>query len=405
MVPLAGIRVLDLTRLLPGPFATLCLVDLGAEVIRVESPGDEDLVRAIPPAHAATDGGPAVGALFAALNRGKRSIVLDLKSAGGAETLLRLAERADVVVEGFRPGVLDRLGIGWERLHARNRRLSLCSLSGYGQSGPLRDRAGHDLNYEALAGVLGIGGPADGPPAHAGIPIADLAASLTAVGSILAALLARERAELASPGSGRGTCLDVSMYDAALSLMTLHLAGQLAGETMRRGAAALSGKDPNYRAYRTRDGRWLAVANLEPKFWRRFVEAVGREDLAHEALRAMGDPEARRRLHDELERLIASRTLAEWRERLDGADACVEPVLEGEEVLAHPHAQARGAVLRIDDPRLGTIDVPRTAFRPWSAAVAGGPVARTGEDGEAVLREAGFSADEIGRLRRERVLG
>lgn len=399
--PLEGLRVLDLTRLLPGPYATLLLADLGADVVRVEDRADSDLVRFLPPGYPDRQGGPAIGALFLALNRNKRSLVLDLKAEGGRETFLRLARSADVVVEGFRPGVLDRLGVGWAALSAGNPRLILCSMSGWGQEGPYAQRAGHDLGYIAIAGLLGTGGPKDGPPAIPGVPVADLASSLTAVSSILAALLARERAGAA----GRGVHLDASMYDAASGLMILHLAGLLAGGTMARGEVALTGRDPNYRVYRAKDGRWLAVANLEPKFWARFVAAVARPDLANAALEAQVDTAARERLHGELERLFAERTRDEWVAALEGVDCCVEPVLEGSEVLEHPHARARSAIATLDDPRLGPVRVVRTPLRPFSACAPLAPAPRPGEHSDEVLAESGFSADEIARLRASGVVG
>ena len=399
--PLEGLRVLDLTRLLPGPYATLLLADLGADVVRVEDTGESDFVRWMPPAYEDKTGGPAVGALFLALNRNKRSIVLDLKKPGGKEAFLRLVEKADVVVEGFRPGVMDRLGIGWSVLQKTNARVTLCSMSGWGQDGPYAQRAGHDLGYIAIAGLLGVGGVKDGAPAIPGVPVGDLASSLTAVSSILAALLARERAGAA----GKGVFIDASMYDAAAALMLLHYSSLLAGGPMSRGDVALTGRDPNYRVYRTSDGKWLSVANLEPKFWKRFVEVIARPDLANAALEATIDPAARARLHAELEKLFLTATRDEWMRRVDPADCCIEPVLEGAEVLDHPHAKARGAVATMDDPKLGQVKVLRTPLRPFAADVQPMPAPRAGEHSEAVLREAGLDPSAIQRLRESGVLG
>jgi alpha-methylacyl-CoA racemase len=416
--PLEGIRVLDLTRLLPGPYATLLLADLGADVVRVEDTGDSDFVRWLPPAIPDPSGGPPVGALFLSLNRNKRSIVLDLKKPDGKAAFLRLADKADVVIEGFRPGVVDRLGIGWDVLSARNPRLTLCSMSGWGQDGPYAQRAGHDLGYIAIAGLLGVGGLKDGAPAIPGVPVADLASSFTAVSSILAALLGRERAdsaarearanaggEPAAGAAGRGVRIDASMYDAAAALMLLHYSSVLAGGPMGRGDVALTGRDANYRVYETSDGKWLSVANLEPKFWKRFIEAVNRPDLANAAIESQIDPAVRAKLHVELEKLFATATRDEWMRRVDGADCCIEPVLEGAEVLDHPHAKARGAVATLDDPRLGKVQVLRTPLRPFSADAPLAPAPRTGEHGDAVLKEAGFDPAEIQRLRASGVLG
>ena len=398
MRPLDGIRVLDLTRLLPGPYATLVLADLGADVIRVEAPGDEDLVRVLPPSLTTKDG-EQIGAMYIALNRNKRSVVLDLKAPAGRDAFLRLAEKADVVVEGFRPGVLDRLGVGWAALSARNPRLSLCSMSGYGQDGPLAMRAGHDLGYIALAGALGVGGPAGGTPAIPGVQVADLGASMVAVSSILAALLARER------GDGRGTRLDVSMYESALAQMIAHLPALLAGGGMARGEVALTGRDPNYRVYRTKDARWISVAPLEPKFWKKLIDALERPDLAGQAIASQIDPAARAALHLELERVFVTRTLSEWVEKLAPADACIEPVLEGQEVLDHPHAKARGVTISWNDAALGPVTMPRTPIRPWSADQTATSAPKPGEHGAGVFAEAGFSVAEIAALREARVLG
>jgi alpha-methylacyl-CoA racemase len=402
--PLSGIRVLDLTRLLPGPYATLVLADLGAEVIRVEAPGDDDMVRALPPA-VTGPGGETVGALYVALNRNKKSVALDLKKPEGLAAFMRLVDRADVVVEGFRPGVMDRLGIGWSALSARNARVSLCSLSGYGQTGPMSQRAGHDLNYIALAGLLGVGGPEAGPPAIPGTPVGDIGSSMLAVSSVLAALLARDRAEAREKGSGRGTHVDVSMYDAALALMIAHLPGLCAGGEMGRERVPLTGRDPNYRVYRTKDARFLSVAPLEPKFWARLVAALDRPDLSSTALEAQVDPGKRAALHETLEKIFAGKTLADWTAALGPADACIEPVLEGREVLEHPHAVARGVTLTWDDPRLGSVTMPRTTMRPWSEQTIPAPAPRPGEDGAAVLAACGFSADEIASLRASAILG
>ncbi len=388
--PLEGVRILDLTRLLPGPWATLMLADLGAEVIKVEDPQDGgDFVRWLPPVIPGNDG-EQVSALFLALNRNKKSLALDLKK--GRDVFLRLVTKADVVIEGFRPGVLERLGIGWSTLSEKNPRLVVCSMSGWGQEGPYSQRAGHDLNYIALAGLLGIAGPKDGPPAIPGAPVSDLGASLIAVSSVLAALLARDK-------NGKGAFLDVSMYDAALALMIPHLPGALAGAPLARGEIALTGRDPNYRVYRTKDGRWISVGNLEPKFWSRFVQAIQRDDLNDRALAAQVDPAERAKLHATLEALFAGKTLAEWTEILAPADCCIEPVLEGDEVLSHPQARAREPLLEQSGAKL-----PRTPIRPWSHQVEPTPAPKVGEHTDAVLSSLGFAKQEIAALRAQGIV-
>ena len=399
MRPLEGIRVLDLTRLLPGPYATLMLADLGADVVRVEDAGDSDFVRWMPPAFPDKAGGQAQGSLWVSLNRNKRSVILDLKNPKGKDAFLRLVDKADVVVEGFRPGVMDRLGLGWSVLSARNPRISMCSMSGWGQEGPYAQRAGHDLGYIAIAGLLGVGGPKDGAPAIPGVPIGDLASSLNAVTSILAALLGRERA------GGRGSFLDVSMFDSAAALMLLHYSSLLAGGSMARGEVALTGRDANYRVYRCKDGKWLSVANLEPKFWKRFIEAVNRPDLANAAIESQVNPAARAKLHVDLEALFATDTRDGWMAKVAAADCCIEPVLEGSEVLDHPHVKARGVTATMNDPNLGDVGVVRTPLRPFSMETRFTPAPKAGQHSDAVLAEAGLTADEIQGLRASGVLG
>jgi alpha-methylacyl-CoA racemase len=264
--PLEGVRVLDLTRLLPGPLATLALADLGARVDKLEDPGPGDYLRHMPPQRDGTNGA------FLALNRDKRAGVLDLKNPSGAAAFLRLIRAYDVVIESFRPGVLARLGLGYDALRAANPRLIVCAITGYGQDGPLVDRAGHDINYLARAGVLGVTGPADAPPALSGAQVADVAGgSLWAVSAILAALFARER-------TGEGRVLDVSMCEGAMPLAAFAFGSVLAeGKGPARGEHFLDGGIAPYNTYRTRDGKHVSLGALEPKFWTKFCRAVGLE--------------------------------------------------------------------------------------------------------------------------------
>jgi crotonobetainyl-CoA:carnitine CoA-transferase CaiB-like acyl-CoA transferase len=307
---LAGIRVLDLTRLLPGGFCTLLLADFGADVIKVEDMGAGDYARADPPS-------------FAALNRGKRSIQVDLKSDAGRAAFLRLARDADVVVESFRPGVMDRLGVGWEVLREVNPTLVYCAITGYGQDGPLRDRAGHDLNYLARTGVLAL----SEHPVQSSVQIADVAGgALMAAFGILAALR-----------TGKGQFVDISMADGALSLLAMPAAQLLAGGPVpRRGELVLGGRLLCYRPYRCADG-WVSVGALEPTFWAAFCRGVGRPDLIEHQFDAPGSE-----AHAAVEAICASRTRAEWDAFNAEHDCCVEPVLELDEALAD--AQARGMV-------------------------------------------------------------
>ena len=276
---LAGLRVLDLSRLLPGGFCSLLLADMGADVVKVEDTAAGDYLRWAEPRHEGADP-TAGGAMFLALNRGKRSLRIDLKTPQGVDVLLRLARDADVLLESFRPGVLDRLGAGHARLREENPRLVVCAITGYGQDGPFAGRAGHDIDYLARAGLLGLTGAADGPPVQAAGQIADVGGgALMAAFGILAALRERDR-------SGEGQVVDVSMTDGALSWLAMDAARVLAGAAPpARGRQELAGGLLCYRPYRCADG-WVALGALEPKFWRAWCEGVGREDLVELPVRA-----------------------------------------------------------------------------------------------------------------------
>ena len=368
MLPLSGIRVLDLTRLAPGPYATLVLADLGADVVKLEAPGG-DPTRAMPPGE---------GSVFAALNRGKRSLELDLKRPGAVEAVLRVLAGCDVLVEGFRPGVLDRLGLGHALLLERFPRLVVCALSGYGQEGEERLRAGHDLGYQARAGLLGLGGQG-GAPAMPGGQVADIGGAWVAVAGILAALLARAT-------TGRGQAVDVSLVEATTSFAALQLGAVLhGGAAPVRGQEPLDGGLPSYGLYRTADGRWLAVAAMEPHFFRALCQRLGLPDLTAEAYSGGAPAEAvRRRLTD----IFASASLPDWEARLTGLDACVEPVRDVAEVPGDAHLRARGLF-----PAPGVQATP-LRFGPPSAR----PPPALGEHGREVLSEAGLSPEEISAL-------
>jgi len=377
-LPLAGVRVLDLTRLLPGPFCTLLLRRLGAEVIKLEPLRGGDWVRYLPP-H--VEGRSAV---FDAVNAGKRGLALDLKHAEGPGVVRRMIHGFDVVAEGFRPGVLDRLGIGWETLSAERPSLVWCALTGFGQDGPLAQRAGHDLTYAALGGVLGRNGDAGGPPRPFGLQVADLGGAFTAALGVVAALYE-------SRATGRGRYVDASLTEGALSLGLVAQAMTLAGQPAGRGEDDLDGGKASYRVYTTADGGHFAVAPLEPQFWQAFCEAVERPDLLPRQHLAAGPGEA---LEQELRALFATRTRAEWEETFSDADACVEPVLDVEELVDHPHHAARGTFLR-DGERIQTVVGPRFLGEPPELL---SPSPGQGEHSIEVLEEAGFERREIERL-------
>jgi len=398
MRPLDGVRVLDLSRLLPGPFCTLILSDLGARVDKVEDPHVGDYMRMFPPHIAVpkpdTDGsaspGLQVSGRFAAINRDKRSLCLDLKQSAGKAALLKLLPRYDVLVESFRPGVLSRLGLDLQTLHAHNPRLVVCSISGYGQDGPYRDRAGHDLNYVGLAGVLGLSG--EGPealPHPLPIQLADLGAgALWPAVQILAALRAAEH-------SGRGSHLDVSMCEGALSFLIPDL-GNLAasGQVPSRGADMLTGGVACYGVYRTRDGGHLSVGALEPKFWLAFNVAIGRPADPSEL---MAPPADQARIRAEIAQILLQKTRDEWIAHFAGADVCVEPVLTLDELERHPQHRARDLFFKLGTgpnalPQVRTPGLPKAALADVK------PPPGLGEHSLEILREAGLSQAEIDAL-------
>jgi alpha-methylacyl-CoA racemase len=322
--PLAGLLVLDFTTLLPGPLATLMLAEAGAEVIKIERPGGEDM-RAYPPRH---DG---FSAAFAMLNRGKRSLVVDLRNDEGKQALLPLISRADVLVEQFRPGVMARLGLGFEAVAALNSRIVYCSITGYGQRGPRAGEAGHDLNYIGNTGLLALQpGPLDRPVVPPAL-VADIAGgSFPAVMNILLALRQRD-------ATGQGCRLDIAMADAMFTFAWHGLAvGHATGRFPGPGEAILAGGSPRYQLYPTRDGQLVACAALEQKFWLGFVAAIGLgADLANDR----ADPAATRTA---IAAIIAAETSDHWGPRLAAADCCATIVASLEQALADPHFVQRG---------------------------------------------------------------
>ena len=386
--PLAGIRVLDLSRLLPGGFCSLLLADFGAEVLKVEDTGMGDYIRWSPPFHEGADES-ARSALFLALNRGKRSIRLDLKTEGGREVLLRLVRDHDVVLESFRPGVMERLGVGYERLREENPRLVYCAITGYGQDGPYTGRSGHDMNYLGLNGLLGLSGDAGGPPVQSAGQIADLGGGgLMAAFGILAALRERER-------SGEGQLVDVSMFDGSLSWLALVAARYLAdGTPPGRGDLELAGSLICYRPYACRDG-WVTLGALEPKFWQAWCRGVGREDLVEKQFERPGSE-----AHAEVQRVFLERTRDEWQAFASEHDCCLEPVLGLDEALDSELVRAREMVVGVDQPGAESdvrlLGVPVKLSRTPGAPAGPGPA--LGEHTEEVLSAAGYSAEEIAAL-------
>jgi alpha-methylacyl-CoA racemase len=351
MRPLDGVRVLDLTRLLPGAYATLLIADLGADVVKIEDPRDGDGMRTMPPLANGRN------LYFEVLNRNKRSMTLDLRSRDAAAVLDALAARSDVVVDSFRPSTARRLGVDAETLRARHPRLICASISGFGRGGPYEERAAHDINYQALAGLLR-------PPALPEPLVGDVGAAMQTAIGILAALIQRQQ-------TGVGHFVDVSIHEAALAWSMFPTTADLANAC--------------YTVYETADGEWLALGALEPKFWKGFCERIGRDDLA--ALQhAQGDE--RTRVLRDVRDVMRSLTRHEWLARFADADVCLTPIHTPQDTRSDPHVAARGVVSSV-----GGVDY----IAPSHATVR--PAPALGADTDAVLEEAGISAAEIARLR------
>jgi crotonobetainyl-CoA:carnitine CoA-transferase CaiB-like acyl-CoA transferase len=379
---LQGVKVLDLSRLLPGPFLTMVLADMGADVVKIEDPRVGDYLRAFPP----SKGG--VAGRYLAVNRGKRSLALDLKAPAQRDALLKMVETADVVVESFRPGVLGKLGLGYDALAARNPKIVLCSISGYGQTGPYVHRAGHDLNYIAMAGVLAMGGAAGGAPVMPGVQIADLAGgALWGATAILGALVGRER-------TGRGAHLDISMTEGALALLAAELGNMDCGAHPTRGVETLNGGLACYGVYRAGDGKWLSVGALEPKFWIALNTALGRAPAVAELV---GSPAEQARVRGEIAAIFATKPAGEWAQVLAAHDCCVEVVLEPDELPEHALHRARGVFFTMDGGgAVGEIRQVRLPIGAPQQPVA--PPPKLGEHSRAVLADYGFDDAAISAL-------
>ena len=400
-LPLEGIRVLDLSRLLPGGFCSLLLADFGAEVLKVEDTGMGDYIRWSPPFYEGSAvHASARSALFLALNRNKRSIRLDLKHERGREALLTLVREHDVVLESFRPGVLERLGVGYERMREENPGIVYCAISGYGQDGPKRGASGHDINYLGLVGLLGLTGARGGEPVQAAGQIADVGGgALMAAFGIMAALRERDgsgRAGFESPGSGEGQLVDVSMSDGALSWLAMVAAAYFADDAVpRRGDLPLAGSLICYRPYECADG-WVSLGALEPKFWQAWCRGVGREELVGRQFEQPGSD-----AHAQVQEIFKGRTRAEWEAFARQHDCCLEPLLELDEALSSELVRERGMVVELRQPgverAVRQLGVPVKLTRtPGDHARLPGPA--LGEHTEEVLLAAGYSDAEVAEL-------
>ncbi|MEX1195919.1 MAG: CaiB/BaiF CoA-transferase family protein [Dehalococcoidia bacterium] len=382
-MPLEGIRVLDMSGLAPGPYCTMLLGDLGADVIVIE---------ATPGAGRRMDMGQNARTLaYDPLRRNKRSIGLNLKDPHAQEAFLRLAEGADVVIEGYRPGVVKRLGVDYEAVSKHNPRAVYCSLSGYGQTGPYSGLVGHDINYISLGGALGATGWPETPPAIPLNVIADFAGGgLYAAFAILTAIVAREK-------TGRGQYVDMAMSDGVTSLLAMS-SGQFfgGGHVPQRGADFLNGGIPAYTVYECSDGKWLSIGSLEPWFWAETCKALGCDDFIPHQNNRDKFPE----MFEWLRAKFKERTRDEWFEELRQRDICVGPVLALDEVFDNPHVQARNMVVEVQHPEFGPVKHVGIGpkFSETPGAIRSTAPAR-GEHTDEVLSEAGFSAEDIAALR------
>lgn len=389
MTMLAGIRVLDLSLQLPGPFCTMMMADYGADVVKIDEPNPR-----VRNPFAAEE--PGTGPVDRYLNRGKRSVTINLKMEEGKAIFLRLAVTADVVVEGFRPGVVQRLGIDYGAVSSVNPKIIYCSISGYGQDGPMRDVPGHDINYLSYAGALGLCGRKGDDPTLLPVQLGDVfGGSMMALTGILMALLGRER-------TGKGRLVDVSMTDGALASLVMPAASYLGGGMpQERGSLPLTGMFPCYEVYRCADGGYLSVGALEAWFWKALTSALGREDLAGNQYATGAEGES---VKEELRAVFLTLPRDEWMKRLAGIDACVSPVLDLPEALAHPNVASRRMVLDVESPLGGTdrqLGMP-IKFAGVPEAPRRAPL--LGEHDDEILSGLGYTTARIADLRAKGVI-
>jgi alpha-methylacyl-CoA racemase len=391
--PLASLKILDFTTRLPGPFGTMILSDLGANILRVEGPGLTDIVRLIPPFD-----DDNVSAMHALLNRSKRCLGLDLKKPGAIEIIKKLVMSYDIIIEQFRPGVMARLGLSYEVLKEVNPYLIYCSITGYGQTGPLKDRAGHDNNYLALSGMMSQTGRKESGPAALGIQIADIGGgSFGAITGILAAVIQRQL-------TGQGQAIDISMFDMSVAWNSVAIGNYLVG-----------GDDPGYEEtslngggyydyYRTRDGRYLSVGGLEPKFWQGFCQVIDRPDLIKKG--ADSDKATQEQLKVEISKVLIQKTQAEWIAIFSEVDVCVEPVLNTAEVVNHPHTVARNLIVEVPKADGSSQKQVATPFKfSGSEAVYRHTGSEPGKDNVSILTEIGYLPAEIACMQEQGLFG
>lgn len=392
IMPLEGIRVLDLSRYLPGPFCTQILADFGAEVIKIEDPRGGELGRSLPPL---VEG---ESARFYTVNRNKKSITLDLKKDTGKEIFKRLVAGCDVVVDQFRPGVMDKMGLGYEKLKTLNEGLIYCAITGYGLTGPMRDTAGHDLNYLNLAGITGMNGAREGKPAICGAQIADIAGgTLYAAIGILLALSSRGR-------TGQGQLVDMAMLDGSVSLLAYTL-GEWSGwgRLPVMGDDVLTGGYAFYQIYQTGDGKWASLGAVEEKFFAEFCQRIGRPQYA--ALQ--WDKERQPEIIADIQSIMLQKNRDEWVDFMTGADICFTPVLTMEEMCEHPQVKAREMILKLANANNSGKDVAIAGIPVKLSATPGNASLNfpaLGQHNEEILRQAGYTDEEMAGFRSEQII-
>lgn len=386
---LEGITVIDLTQLLPGPFCTQFLADFGANIIKIEGPGG-DLARVLGTKIKKESGS------FMMLNRNKRSVVLNLKEKKGRDVFFRLIKQADVVIEGFRPGVMDKLGLGYEEVAKINERIIYCSISGYGQTGPYRDKPGHDINYISIAGILGNTGLENTKPVIPGGQIADITGGILSVIGIMLALWAREKTK-------KGQYIDISMMDGALAWLPLILGEYLATRTEpKKGQGQLNGGYACYNVYETSDNRYMSLGALEVHFWETFCREIGQESFI---TRQFANKPTQAEMTAKIQEVFSRKTQGEWTVFFQDKNVPCEPVLSLEGVFSHPQVLDRDMVLDVTHRTEGKI---KQLGIPIKLSMTPGQIRmhapRLGEHTEEILKEFGLTTEEIGQLKDEKII-
>ncbi|TFF89459.1 MAG: CoA transferase [Promethearchaeota archaeon] len=397
-LPLDGVKVLDLTRLLPGPYLTMMLGDYGAEVFKIEDPDVGDYVRWRPPYIYNKDRTKKMNALFTYLNRNKKSLTLNLKKKEGLKIFYKLVMTADIIVESFRPDVKEKLKIDYETVKRINPTIIYVSLTGFGQSGPLRDVAGHDLNYIALTGILGLTGKKDELSSIPGTQIGDIGVGgYMGFGSILLALLAKEKYNI-------GQFIDLSIYDGLLSWLPLAFSSYLLTEKVpHKEEGRLNGFLPWYNIYETKDGKEITLAALEFKFWKNFCEIIGRKDLIKQHT---ADPEDYQKIKEILSRIFRQKTQDQWVNLTKDVDCCLAPVLMIDEVLNHPHFKDRNPHIKYNHKLVGNIKQIGFSFN--LSETPGKLRFRApayGEHNKEILRDLGYNEDQIAYFKNKKIIG